>query len=368
MARFARHHRVLYVEPPPHLRPAARLMLHPRTAWQELRQPRVRRIQDGLYVYHSPALVPISGRFPVSALTHSVRRALLLQAMASLGMQRPIVWLSRPEMVDLVGLFHEQLTIYHVVDEYTAYQGVTEELARWLRKLEEQLLRRVDMVIVVSPALLEDKQPSNPHTYLVPNGVDLAAFECALSGVSAGPEDLLTIPEPRLVYAGLIGSRLDLALLLTLSQSRPDWSFVMIGQVDERGCQNELGNLRDLPNVHWLGVKPPSVVPGYLLACQVCLLPYRHSIESDHIDPLKLYEGLASGKPIVSTPIPAVLPYGHLVRLASTPGEYEAAISAALAEQDEEMAAKRRTAAAANTWDMRVEQLSDLIRIHLSQK
>lgn len=365
MTRFARGNRILYVEPPPYLRPTVNQLLRSRKVWQALRSPRLSQVQDNLYVYHSPAFAPVSGRPPLSMITRAMRRVLLLRAMQRLGMEQPIIWLSQPKMGNLIGQFHEQLTIYHVVDEYTAYQGVTTEMASWLRLQEEQLIAQVDLVIVVSSALWEAKRPYNPHTYLVPNGVDFEAFNRALTEETPPPTDLNAIPEPRLVYAGLIGVRLDLTLLVTVARRYPDWSFVFIGQVDDRGCKDELADLQALPNVHFLGMKPAPVVPHYLLACQVCLLPYRRSEESRHIDPIKLYEGLASGKPIVSTPIPAVLPYRDLIWLASDDSEFEAALQEALAEEDDNRVAQRRSIAAENTWEKRVEQISTLIQSRL---
>jgi glycosyltransferase involved in cell wall biosynthesis len=178
----------------------------------------------------------------------------------------------------------------------------------------------------------------------------------------------MTIPEPRLVYAGLIGARLDLDLLTALAERRPDWSLVLIGEIDTRGVEDKLAYLQRLVNVYFLGLKPASAVPSYLLACQVCLLPYRRSEESHHIDPLKLYEGLASGKPIVSSPIPAAELYGDLVWLASDTYEFEVAVQQALVEQDDEIVARRRAAAAANTWETRVEEISALIQLRLDDK
>jgi glycosyltransferase involved in cell wall biosynthesis len=293
---------------------------------------------------------------------------MLLKSMKRLEMTHPIIWLSRPEMGDLIGQFRERLVVYHVVDEYTAYQGVTEELALWLRLQEEHLMAQADMAIVVSPALQEAKQPYNPHTYLVPNGVDFEAFRCALMEGNPPPTDLADIREPRLVYAGLVGARLDLALLKTIAQRHPEWSLVMIGQVDSRGCEEEVSHLHALPNVHFLGIKPPSAVPGYLLSSQVCLLPYGQSDECDHIDPLKLYEALASGKPVVCTPIPAALPYRDLIRLASGAGEFEAAVQESLTDPDDGIVGRRQAVAAANTWETRVEQVSALIQSHLHDK
>jgi glycosyltransferase involved in cell wall biosynthesis len=365
MTRFAHCNRVLYVEPPLHLRPAVRQFLTEQASWRALRCPRIYQAWSGLYIYRSPAFAPISGRFPLSSLTRTLRRTSLLRALRQLEIQRPIIWLSRPEMADLIGQFHEQLVIYHVVDEYAAYRGVTQEQGEQLRLQEKKLMGQADLVVVVSPALLEAKQPYNPHTYLVLNGVDAEVFAQAALGKNSPPADLAAIREPRLVYAGLIGTRLDLSLLATLATRHPDWALVLIGEVDSRDCESELAQLQLLSNVHFLGLKPASAVPDYLVASQVCLLPYRLSLETYHIDPLKLYDGLASGKPIVSTAIPAATPYRDLIRLVSSAGEFEAAIQAALAERDAALAVRRRAVAAANSWTARAEQISNLIETHL---
>lgn len=366
MSEFAQHNRVLYVEPPPYLRPVVRRLANLET-WREMLEPRLSRVQDKLYVYHSPVFAPISGRFPLKAILSALRMALLRRVMRDLEISHPILWLSQPTMGDLVGQFGAPLTIYHVVDEYTAYEGVTEELAAQIRQQEAQVMARADLVIVVSQTLLEAKRSHNLHTHLVPNGVDIEAFNRIVAERAAPPADLAAIREPRLIYAGLIGSRLDLEMLIALAQRRPEWALVLIGQVDDRGCQDELAYLMSLPNVHFLGLKAAFAVPRYLLACEVCLLPYRRSQESHHIDPLKLYEGLAAGKPVVSTPIPSVLPYGDLVQLASDPNEFENAVQAALGERDKTMAAKRRAVAAANTWEARAQQISMLIESHLER-
>jgi glycosyltransferase involved in cell wall biosynthesis len=369
LSRFARHNQVLYVEPAIHLKTFRRAWWEGRLGWQRLwresRQSRISQAGPNLYIYHSPTFAPVAGRFPLDRLTSFLWLAALKTELRRLKFTDPIVWFSRPEMVSLMGHLPARLTIYHVVDEYTAYEGVSVELACKLRRQEKELLTRAGMVVVVSPALWQAKQSCNPRTYLVPNGTDLEAFAQAARG-SGPPTDLAEIPEPRLIYAGLVGNRLDLPMLIALAKRRPDWSVVVIGEVDARGCEAEIASLRALPNAHLLGLRPVTAVPRYLLASQVCLLPYRRCAETDHIDPLKLYDGLAAGKPIVASPIPAVRPYDGLVRLAYGVEAFEVAVEAALGEQDESLVAARRAVAAANTWETRVQQLSRLIEARLN--
>ena len=369
LSRFADHNRVLYVEPAIHLKTFRREWWAGRLGWQqmwrELRQCRISQAGPNLYIYHSPTFLPVAGRFPLDRLTYALWLAALKAALRRLKFADPIVWFSRPEMVSLIGRLPARLTIYHVVDEYTGYEGVTGDLAAELRRQETELMARAQMVVVVSPELWQAKRACNPHTYLVPNGTDLKAFTQA-ARQPGPPADLAEIPEPRLIYAGLVGTRLDLPMLIALARRRSDWSVVVIGEVDARGCEAEIASLRALPNVHILGVRPVTAVPRYLLASQVCLLPYRRSVETDHIDPLKLYDGLAAGKPIVASPIPAVQPYDGLVRLAYGVDAFETAVEAALGEHDESLVAARRAAAAASTWETRFQQLSTLIEARLN--
>lgn len=371
LTRFARHNRVLYVEPQTDFAGFRDLWrtgrLGWRTIWQEFRRDWVEPVQPNLYIYQSPKGLPVSGRFPLDRVTWQVWLAALKLALRRLRFQRPIVWLSRPEMGRFLGHFQESLVIYHVVDEYTAYQTVSGEEAEVLREAERALMQQADLVIVVSPQLLEVKRTFNSQTHLVPNGVDVAAFQ----GPAPVPDDLQSISAPRLIYAGLIGARLDLKLLLALMRRRPDWSLVLIGQENPAGTEGDIEELRRLPNTHYLGLKPVQQVPAYLLACSVCVLPYASNREAHFLDPLKLYEGLAAGLPIVATPIPAIRPYGGLVRLATGVDAFEAEVEAALAEgrsmEAAQKAAQRQAVAADHTWDARVEQVSALIEAKLGR-
>ena len=125
MSRLARYNKVLYVEPVPYFRPALRRLVTGAIKPRDVCGPRLSRVQDGLFVYRPNPLLPISGKAPLSTITSALRKHLLESALEELGMREPILWLYRPEMYYLIGQFCEKLSVYHVVDEYSAYQGVT---------------------------------------------------------------------------------------------------------------------------------------------------------------------------------------------------------------------------------------------------
>ena len=366
MSRLARHNRVLYVEPIPCLRPTLRRFLDRQVGPRELARRPWRHVQDGLFVYSPHLLLPICGKAPMSALTGALRRRLLRRTMEELGLRDPILWLYRPEMSHLIGQFGEKLTVYHVVDEYTSYRGVDGPLRDFLHRAELETLARASMVVVVSQSLFRSKSPSNVNTFIIPNGVDYEAFlRAGERGETPGP--LRAIPRPILGYIGLISARLDLACFRRLLVSNPQCSLVLLGSIDSAGVEGELEMLLSSPRVHYLGRRPPGEMPGYLACFDVCLIPYRQNEEARNADPLKVYEYLASGKPVVATAIPSLQRFSQVIRLVSTEDEFLLAIGEALSGEDPSLPARRKSLARENGWDVRVERLSQLVESCLQE-
>jgi len=398
MSRLAAHNKVLFVEPRPYFKSVWRDWRAGKIGWADLRAPLVTQVNVGatlcgcpqgkLWVYHSPVYAPISGRFPLSALFRWLRETQMKSVMRRLGFRAPILWLYRPNMADLLGRFGEKLVIYHIVDEYAAYEAEFAEVYGESRRAsversERTLLQAADLVIVTSASLLERKRAYNANTHWVPNGVDYEAF--ASERDLEPPADVAALPKPIIGYVGAINEKLDYDLLRRVAETFPFGSLILVGPVDLRLDFAGLRKLEELPNVHLLGAKPVAEVACYMRACQVCLMPYKLNEWTAHINPLKLYEYLAAGKPVVSTAIPAVrgLDAG-LVYVAAEHGRTTPASEAfcqyvrqALAEHDERLsvasvganlvfAKRRQEFASHNTWDERVEKLSVLIASTLS--
>jgi len=364
MTIFAQRNRVLYVEPRAYLRPTFRRWRQGKLRWTELCEPRLTKVQENLHVYHPPVFMPISGQPPLREILEFTDRWMLRRAMKQLGLQSPLIWLSRPSMIGRVGQFNEKMVIYHVVDEYAAYGGVRRDSRDIIQEQERQLLQLADLVIVVSQPLLEAKKPYNPNTHLVPNAVNYEAFAEILNKRSARPSDIAAVPRPVIGYSGLISRRLDLALLIQLAEAHPEWSLVFVGATATPG-DSLLKRLKALPNVYFLGPKPVTSVPRYVSAFDVALIPYRLTEETRHASPLKLYDYLACGKPVVTVDIPAARPYAHLIKIVSEPSQFVVAIERALIEPQDDLIAERQAIAAENSWTQRVAQISHLIRLTL---
>jgi len=371
MSRFTSENDVWYVEPPVLLRQA--LGRQPWPAGQSTSRPRrlVTRDASGVHLFHSPRWLPITGRAPLKDLSIRLFLAALSRA-ARLGKdRRPILWLSRPHLVDYARGLNPKLTIYHVVDEYCGYGSPTEAQLALRVQEEQEVLRFADVVIVVTPTLLETKAPYNPNTHLVPNAVNFAAYA---EGEVEIPDDLANIRQPVIGYSGLVGARLNLELLESVAAARPDWSYVFVGAVNDELCEDAIRRLRALPNVHFLGQKPVDEAPRYVRHFDVCMIPYADNLRAQHASPLKLYEYAAASKPMVATDFPAARAFeGHL-RVAQDTDAWLAACeeSLALAKKTGDAGGAQeiidnRSFASRNTWEHRVELISQIVRNHLER-
>lgn len=287
--------------------------------------------------------------------------------MRRLGFGRPILWLLRPNMQDVIGRLGEKLVIYHIVDQYAAYEAEFTDVYGLDRRSsveesERAMLAQADLVFVTSKSLLEEKKKYNPNTFWVPNGVDYCAFA---AGRGALPDDVAPLPRPIVGYVGAINEKLDYELLRKVALELPV-TLLLVGPVHLRLDFSGLAGLQ-LTNVHFLGGKPVEEVPAYVGACDVCLMPYKLNEWTAHINPLKLYEYLAAGKPIVSTAIPAIEGFEHVIRIASNGDEFCQQVRCALNENSEDLAALRMQVAAQNTWDARVDKLSELVQAALQE-
>jgi len=366
MSLFTQRNRVLYVEPKIYFQTMRRKWWRGQLSLrEELRQPRVTRARNNLYIYRSPAFAPIAGRFPLDRITWFLWITLLKATMRKLAFDEPIIWLSRPSMVNLIGAFNEKLAIYHVVDEYLSYCKDDVKAQARQQAMERQMLKKADLVIVVSANLLQAKRAFNKHTYLVPNGVDYQAYAQAVDSNEPPPSDIDRLPKPVIGYSGLIADRLDLDLLQHIATTHPEWSLVLMGTVDDRHCATELSKLRQRKNVYFLGRKEIRQVPYYVNAFDVCLIPYKVNERAQNASPLKLYDYMAVGKPIVATNFPAANQFRDVVHIADSKEEFTCHIEQALSEKDNNLIWKRRRIAAKHTWEDRVNQLSDLIQSHL---
>ncbi len=346
--RLSRHFTTVWIDPAPTWR----------AAWSNRRvdtQPSVCEYGDapGLLIYRPSGWLPRLHRLAFLArLTERLRLRHARRLLKDAGCDRFVLYLWRPDLGAALDLVRHDLSCYHIDDEYTF-----SETEQPVSASEMQLLQRADLVIVHSTALLEKKGRINPHTIHIPNGVDYRAY----STPAAPPADLAAIPQPRIGYIGVIKTQLDLELLRNLAQRHPDWSIVLVGPVGYLGSRAELyRRLCEMPNVHALGPRPLQQLPAYIQHMDVCMLCYRLDDYTRYIYPAKLHEYLASGRPIVGSPIRALDDFRDVITIAASADEWSDAIERALLHDDADEVRKkqRQRIAAGYEWNQLVSRIA----------
>lgn len=230
--------------------------------------------------------------------------------------------------------------VYDFMDRYYGiFPGAHAVLAE-----EIELLRRSNLVVASAKLLVKDAQEYNQNTCYIPNGADNENFS---RPAATNPLLVKGIRAPVIGYFGALDRWVDLELVYTVAGRRPEWQFVLIGSGLE-----DVSQLAALPNVHLLGELPYAQLPDYLAHFDVCIIPFRSLPVTAATNPVKLYEYLAAGKPVVASGLPEIKDL-LFVRLAGTPEEFEDAIATGLHQDSPALQQQRREFARQNTWQER---------------
>ena len=323
-----------------------------------------RKIEERLWVI-SPLVVPGCSSGPVLWLNRLLLALSLVVASLILRLQRPILWTYNPITFLMLPVRWPWGVVYHCVDRIQAQPQMPATL---ITSAERELCRRADVVFTTAPELQRDLRPLNQHTYYYPNVADYGHFAVAQGfGASDIPSDLVRIGRPRIGFVGAIdGYKLDLSMLADLAASTPDWSYVLIGPVAHGDPATDVSQLESLSNVFFLGAKTYDVLPRYLAGFDVALLPLRCNDYTRHMFPMKFFEYLASGRPVVATAIPSLLDFSEVAHLCQDDvSAFRNAILSCLSGHGPPLS-QRLAAAREHTYQARTQSmLHDLARVGL---
>ena len=353
-------HRVLYVDSlglrPPSLgrRDGRRLA---RRLWTGLRPPR--QVRPGLWVW-SPLALP----WPTSALARRWNRAALRTGLALAtrwaGLSPKTLWTYSPLSAEVLDLQGFGRVVYHAVDDIAAQPAMPAAL---IRRAEGELVRRADVVFATSPSLQARHAAAGARrSIFLPNVADPDHFGAALTPGAPPPPDLATLPEPRIAFVGAVsGYKLDFALLRAVAKARPGYSFVLIGPLGEGDARSDPSPLRGVPNLHLLGPRSYAALPAYLAGCQAAMLPAATNAYTEAMFPMKFFEYLGAGLPVVTTPLPALADYAELALVAAPdPPAFAAALDFALAGAGPPLSA-RLAAARRHTYAGRTREMLEVV-------
>lgn len=329
------------------------LYVDPHTSVLRAGSPRRKVVEHGpgLTVLVPPRALPVTGYVrPLNHWSSSRTAVAIRDTLAQLGWPLPAATIaSFPKHVDLLSRLPRTPVIYDVMDDYPRFFGGLQ--ARVLRDMHEELLRAANAVVTSSAELARRCTIAGARRVeVIENGV-AAEFFAACGDASPDPA-VASLPRPRFGYVGVVREWFDFGAIERLAVAYPGGSVVIVGPVDARPR-------RGLPaNVHLLGRRPHAALPGLLRAFDLGIVPFTGGHLTDAVNPVKIYEYLAAGLPVLSTEGTEIRRFGPRVTVARAHAWPEAA--AQLLERPPAADEQRRYVSSA-TWDQRVEALSRLM-------
>jgi glycosyltransferase involved in cell wall biosynthesis len=319
--QFAQHGiRVLYIEsfglrtPGANKKDVKRLL---RRLWSGLCPPK--QVQKNIWVL-SPLVIPRWQNKTIAKINYFLLRCQIKLFSYYKKFQNPVVWTYHPFITPLLPSIDPKASYYHVVDNITAVPNVDSTL---YLATEKEFLENASAIFVTSHTLQKYYQAlSKTPVYYSPNVVDVGHFAKARD-IQSEPSEMQMVSKPRLLYYGVLSDfKIDLAILIALAEKKPEWQFIFIGEEREGQASPRLHYLKNLSNTHFLGYRPYSQLPHYLAAVDVGILPLQDNAYTKYMFPMKFFEFLAAGVPVVSAPIDALTPYHHLFSSAKTADEF----------------------------------------------
>jgi glycosyltransferase involved in cell wall biosynthesis len=353
MSRLARHNRVLFIE--------SLGLRQPQLASKDVRRI-VRRLVrglapprknvEGVYVL-SPQVIPFHRYAAVRGLNKRLLALLVGFWARRLGMRSPMLWAYVPQAEVLMDALNPSAVVYHCVDDIAAQKGIDAES---FRASERRFAAAADRVFATSQPLADRMSRLSDRVVAMPNVADTTLFARALE---PGPVDpaIEALPSPRIVFTGaVVATKLDVDLIVGVARAKPDWSIALVGPVGSGDPRTDVSALVRQPNAHLLGRRRHEDLPAVLRGADAALIPYALNELTASIFPMKVYEYLAAGLPVVATPLPSLRGVEGIDFADDVRGTV-AKLEELLASDSPERRADRSTLAARHSWESRLEEI-----------
>jgi glycosyltransferase involved in cell wall biosynthesis len=290
----------------------------------EISEPNLTVIQPMMLPFIKWSVVRLFNR---KSVVRAVRRV-----SGELKLNASTMVITAPNACEYIGLCGEKKVIYYCVDDFSEWPGVEKEL---VQKMESSLIHQSDVFFATSQHLYEKIAKHGKNVNLLSHGVDVDFF----SSLPKKEHKLFeNIPSPRVGYFGLFDDRSDMLLLKEIAVLMPDVSFVITGNVE-----TDVGVLQSLDNVFFTGSVPYTDLPAIAKGYNACMLPYKVNELTDSIMPLKIKEYIATGIPVISTPIKEALKLTDYIIVAHSVSEWKDALGEVLLgnQRSEDISQKR---------------------------
>ncbi len=246
--------------------------------------------------------------------------------------------------------------IYQSMDDlsqvaYTAKHGI---------KLEEAIIKAYDITLTTSRELRRLKSQFSDKVFLHPNAADVSLFRKSADEILPKPKEFETINKKVIGFTGNLEERTDYELLRKIAEKHSDKILLLVGPFGND--EYKTVNLDKIPNVIFAGPKNIKELPAYLQYMDCLIIPFKCSILTKSIYPLKINEYLAAGKPVIATHFSEdIYSFKDVAYIAENQDEFINYIDIAIAENNEEKKQERIKATLQNTWTARVDAFWEIL-------
>lgn len=312
------------------------------------------QVSEGPYVV-TPMVIPFIG-FPFrTTLNQFLLRLQLRWNFRTLKFSPKYVFVFSQNWHPFLSMFNAKI-IYYCVDDQAAFDEI--DVASF-QDLDRKLSAGADVIFCSSRVLYETKKKDFPHVCYSPHGVEFDRFQSAVADAQlVEPGDIANLPSPRLLFFGHLSyDWVDTALVKFIAEQKPKWQILLIGR-----CSLRADEFRNHPNVHLLGERQFEELPAYCAYSQLGLIPFVDSELTRSCNPLKLYEYLSAGLPVVSTNIPEVRSLDNeFVRVSDSYAGFVSACDELLIGVSSERAGVISASMSEHSWDSRVADIGAIV-------
>jgi glycosyltransferase involved in cell wall biosynthesis len=317
----------------------------------------LRRVDANIWLL-SPLVLPLHGNASVRLVNTLILSTVIKKSLRSLDFSRFICWTYNPLTTSLLDHLDPECTVYHCVDDLSAVPGIDREL---LAHADASLVKRADVVFVTNP-IVRDRwlELKGKDVHYLPNVADYEHFSRGRKG-SPIPAEIVSIPPPRVGYVGTISDyKIDFDMVIQIAQQRPDWHWVFIGEAREGQRAAVIQELGRLSNVHFLGYRDYQGLPEYLSGFDIATLPMLINQYTVSMFPMKFFEYLAAGRPVIATKLPALEEYREACRFVSSAQEFiEVAERILKGDAPDSLSCDR--VARKHTWEWRTQEMLSIM-------
>ena len=293
----------------------------------------------------------LGGRW-VNALNQFFIINKLKAQIEALKLNNPILFIGSAHAHPLLKYFNYLKKVYHCSDDYTLISSFPDSF----EQLEISLMKKCDLIVTTADELMKVKSKYNSNIISIPNGANVKHFFKTQKPSTKVARDIIKFKNPIVGYIGSIFQWLDTDWIKYAAESCPSYDFIFIGPITI-----DISRLEKIKNIYFLGAKPYQDLPRFMKAFRVAVIPFVIDGVTLKASPIKFYEYLASGIPIVSTELPDLLNFNKISYLVKDKKSYVKAIRLAVNEKSHLKIKNRMEVAKNFSWNFRFEILNNEI-------